>query len=79
MDKHTLSILVDNRPGVLTRVTGLLARRGYNIESLAVGPTEDKTVSRIMLIATTDDATIEQIKKQLHKLINVHTIKEVDS
>lgn len=76
MPEHTLSILVDNKPGVLTRVTGLIARRGYNIESLAVDRTEDPRLSEITLVTAADDVPVEQIKKQLHKLINVHTITE---
>lgn len=75
--QHTLSILVDNKPGVLTRVTGLIARRGYNIESLAVDKTEDPRLSRVTLVTTADAVPIEQIKKQLHKLINVHKIVEL--
>ena len=70
--KHTLSVLVENKPGVLTRVTSLFARRGFNIDSLAVGPTEDPTLSRITIVVSAEDTPIEQITKQLHKLINVH-------
>jgi len=77
MAEHTLSILVDNKPGVLTRVTGLIARRGYNIESLSVDKTEDPRLSRVTLVTTAEDVPIEQIKKQLHKLINVHKIVEL--
>jgi acetolactate synthase-1/3 small subunit len=77
MAEHTLSLLVDNRPGVLTRVTGLIARRGYNIESLAVDKTEDPRLSRVTLVTTAEDVPVEQIKKQLHKLINVHKIVEL--
>lgn len=77
MAEHTLSILVDNKPGVLTRVTGLIARRGYNIESLAVDKTEDPRLSRVTLVTTAEDVPLEQIKKQLHKLINVHKIVEL--
>ena len=77
MAEHTLSILVDNKPGVLTRVTGLIARRGYNIESLAVDKTENPRLSRVTLVTTAEDVPIEQIKKQLHKLINVHKITEL--
>lgn len=79
MAEHTLSILVDNKPGVLTRVTGLIARRGYNIESLAVDSTEDPKLSRVTLVTTADEVPLEQIKKQLHKLINVHKILELNS
>ncbi|MDR2671985.1 MAG: acetolactate synthase small subunit [Coriobacteriales bacterium] len=77
MPEHTFSILVDNKPGVLTRVTGLIARRGYNIESLAVDTTEDPRVSRVTLVTSAEDVPIEQIKKQLNKLINVHKIVEL--
>ena len=74
---HTLSILVDNAPGVLTRVAGLVARRGFNIESLAVGPTEDSTRSRITLVVDASGAAIEQVTKQLHKLVNVYKINDL--
>lgn len=75
--KHVLSILVENKPGVLSRVTGLISRRGFNIESLSVGPTEDPTVSRITAIVTADSVAFEQITKQLHKLISVHKITDL--
>jgi acetolactate synthase I/III small subunit len=75
---HTLSVLVENRPGVLTRVTSLFARRGFNIDSLAVGPTEDPTLSRITLVVSAADTPLEQITKQLHKLINVIKIQDLD-
>ena|ERR1700754_3860586 len=76
--KHILSILVENKPGVLTRVTGLFARRAFNIDTLAVGPTDDPTVSRITL--TLDGAVhpIDQVTKQLHKLINVLKIRDLE-
>jgi acetolactate synthase I/III small subunit len=76
--KHTLSILVENKPGVLTRIAGLFARRGFNIDTLAVGPTEDERVSRITL--TLDGAVhpIDQVTKQLHKLINVLKIRDLE-
>ena len=74
---RTLSILVDNQPGVLTRVAGLVARRGFNIESLAVGHTEDPTRSRITLVVDADKAATEQVTKQLHKLINVYKINDL--
>jgi len=77
MAEHTLAILVDNRPGVLTRVTGLIARRGYNIESLSVDKTDDPGLSRVTLVANAEDVPIEQITKQLHKLINVHKIYDL--
>ncbi len=76
--KHTLSVLVENKPGVLTRVTSLFARRGFNIDSLAVGPTEDPTLSRITIVVVAEDTPIEQITKQLHKLINVLKIQDLD-
>ena len=72
--RHTLSVLVENKPGVLSRVTGLVSRRGFNIESLSVGPTEDQTLSRLTIIMIADDVAYEQITKQLHKLISVHKI-----
>ncbi|NTU89597.1 MAG: acetolactate synthase small subunit [Actinobacteria bacterium] len=74
---HTLSVLVENKPGVLTRITSLFARRGFNIDSLAVGETEDSTISRITISVRADNASIEQITKQLHKLINVVKINEL--
>ena len=75
--KHVLSVLVENRPGVLSRVTGLISRRGFNIESLSVGPTEDPTMSRVTAIVQADDVAFEQITKQLHKLISVHKITDL--
>jgi acetolactate synthase I/III small subunit len=75
---HTLSVLVENKPGVLTRVTSLFARRGFNIDSLAVGPTEDETLSRITIVVRAEDTPLEQITKQLHKLINVIKIQDLD-
>ncbi|MDD5137059.1 MAG: acetolactate synthase small subunit [Candidatus Omnitrophica bacterium] len=74
--KHTISVLVENKFGVLARVAGLFSARGFNIDSLAVGETEDPTVSRMTIISKGDDKTLEQIKKQLNKLIDV--IKVVD-
>jgi len=76
--KHVLSILVENKPGVLTRVAGLFARRGFNIETLTVGPTDDEAISRITL--TVDGALhpIDQVTKQLHKLINVLKIRDLE-
>ncbi len=71
MKKHTISLLVDNEPGVLARVSGLFCGRGFNIESLCVAETLDSSVSRITLVTRGDDAVAEQIKKQLNKLINV--------
>lgn len=75
--KHILSVLVENRPGVLSRVTGLISRRGFNIESLSVGPTEDATMSRVTAIVMADDVAFEQITKQLHKLVSVHKITDL--
>ena len=69
--KHVLSVLVENRPGVLSRVTGLISRRGFNIESLSVGPTEDPTLSRVTAIVLADDVAYEQITKQLHKITDL--------
>jgi acetolactate synthase-1/3 small subunit len=76
--KHILSITVENKPGVLTRIAGLFARRGFNIDTLAVGPTDDDAVSRITL--TLDGAVhpIDQVTKQLHKLINVLKIRDLE-
>ncbi|HRA75044.1 MAG TPA: acetolactate synthase small subunit [Propionicimonas sp.] len=79
MNTHTLSVLVENKPGVLARVAGLFARRGYNIESLAVGPTERPELSRITLqVAVSSPQVLEQIVKQLNKLIEVLKIVELD-
>jgi len=76
--KHTLSILVENKPGVLTRIAGLFARRGFNIDTLTVGPTDDDRISRITL--TLDGAVhpIDQVTKQLHKLVNVLKIRDLE-
>ncbi len=76
--KHILSILVENKPGVLTRISGLFARRGFNIDTLAVGPTDDDSVSRMTL--TLDGAVhpIDQVTKQLHKLVNVLKIRDLE-
>lgn len=73
--KHTISILVENHAGVLARVTGLFARRGFNIDSLAVGVTDDERVSRITIVADGSAYTLEQIEKQLNKLIDVIKVK----
>ena len=78
LSTHTLSVLVENKPGVLARVSSLVSRRGYNIESLAVGPTEYPTMSRITLAVTVDDQVLEQITKQLNKLIEVLKIVELE-
>ena len=77
--KHTLSILVENKPGVLTRVAGLFARRGFNIESLAVGTSEDPTLSRITITIDGEAQPVDQVTKQLHKLINVIKIRDLES
>lgn len=75
--RHVLSVLVENKSGVLSRVAGLISRRGFNIESLSVGPTEDPTMSRITIIMDADAVAYEQITKQLHKLISVHKITDL--
>lgn len=74
--QHTITVLVENKPGVLARVSGLFARRGFNIESLAVSITDDPTMSRMTIVVTGDDSTLEQINKQTNKLIDV--IKVID-
>jgi acetolactate synthase-1/3 small subunit len=74
--KHTISVIVENKPGVLSRVSGLFARRGFNIESLAVGVTEDPNISRMTIVAEGDERDLEQITKQLYKLID--TIRVFD-
>ena len=75
--RHTLSVVVENVPGVLTRVTSLFARRGYNIDSLAVGTTEDPTLSRITVVCSAADTPLEQITKQIYKLINVTKVSDI--
>lgn len=77
MPKHTLSVLVENTPGVLARVAGLFSRRGFNIESLAVGPTEVDDMSRMTIVVDAAQAPLEQVTKQLNKLINVLKIVEL--
>jgi acetolactate synthase-1/3 small subunit len=74
--RHTISVIVENKPGVLSRVAGLFARRGFNIESLAVGVTEDPSISRMTIVAEGDERDLEQITKQLYKLID--TLKVFD-
>lgn len=74
--QHTITALVENKPGVLARVSGLFARRGFNIESLAVSITDDPSVSRMTIVVTGDDAVLEQITKQLHKLIDVIKVED---
>ncbi|MCU0567009.1 MAG: acetolactate synthase small subunit [Oculatellaceae cyanobacterium Prado106] len=75
--KHTLSVLVEDESGVLSRIAGLFARRGFNIESLAVGPAEQLGISRITMVVYGDDAAIEQVTKQLYKLINVLKVQDI--
>ena len=76
--KHILSILVENKPGVLTRIAGLFARRGFNIDTLAVGPTDDERFSRITLTLDGAKHPIDQVTKQLHKLVNVLKIRDLE-
>ena len=78
MSRHTLSVLVQDQPGVLARVAGLFSRRGFNIESLAVGPTELADVSRMTIVVNVEGLPLEQVTKQLNKLINVLKIVELD-
>jgi acetolactate synthase-1/3 small subunit len=78
MSKHTLSVLVENKPGVLARVSGLFSRRGFNIDSLAVGETEHPEISRITIVVNADASPLEQVTKQLNKLVNVLKIVELD-
>jgi acetolactate synthase-1/3 small subunit len=79
MNRHTLSVLVEDKPGVLARVAGLFSRRGFNIESLAVGPTEVSDVSRMTIVVAVDELPLEQVTKQLNKLVNVIKIVELES
>ncbi|MEV5300574.1 acetolactate synthase small subunit [Amycolatopsis methanolica] len=78
MTRHTLSVLVENVPGVLARVAGLFSRRGFNIESLAVGPTENPEVSRMTIVVAVEELPLEQVTKQLNKLVNVIKIVELE-
>ncbi|MGI8522215.1 MAG: acetolactate synthase small subunit [Nocardioides sp.] len=78
MTTHTLSVLVENKPGVLARIAGLFSRRGYNIDSLAVGPTEHEEISRMTIVVSLDDSPLEQVTKQLNKLIEVIKVVELD-
>lgn len=78
MSRHTLSVLVENKPGVLTRVAALFARRAFNIHSLAVGPTEHESISRITVVVDVEDLPLEQVTKQLNKLVNVLKIVELE-
>jgi acetolactate synthase-1/3 small subunit len=75
--KHTIAVLVENKAGVLSRISGLFARRGFNIDSLAVGPTEDPRVSRVTIIVDGDDYMAEQVTKQLNKLIDVLKVRNL--
>nr|YP_010903443.1 acetohydroxyacid synthetase small subunit [Hypnea cryptica]WCH55896.1 acetohydroxyacid synthetase small subunit [Hypnea cryptica] len=75
--KHTLSVLVEDEAGVLSRIAGLFARRGFNIESLAVGPAEKPGISRLTMIVPGDNRTIEQLTKQLYKLINILKVQDI--
>jgi acetolactate synthase-1/3 small subunit len=79
MSRHTLSVLVEDQPGVLARISSLFSRRGFNIESLAVGPTETPNVSRITLVVAVEGLPLEQVTKQLNKLINVLKIVELEA
>ncbi|WP_277211881.1 acetolactate synthase small subunit [Isoptericola croceus] len=79
MSRHTLSVLVENKPGVLTRVAGLFARRAFNIHSLAVGPTEHEEISRITVVVDVEEHPLEQVTKQLNKLVHVIKIVELDA
>ena len=78
MNRHTLSVLVEDKPGVLARVAGLFSRRGFNIESLAVGPTEVPEVSRMTIVVAVEDLPLEQVTKQLNKLVEVIKVVELE-
>jgi acetolactate synthase-1/3 small subunit len=78
VSKHTLSVLVEDRPGVLARIAGLFSRRGFNIDSLAVGPTEHPDVSRMTVVVDVEDLPLEQVTKQLNKLIEVIKVVELE-
>src|SRR3954452_25143725 len=78
MSRHTLSVLVENKRGVLARVASLFSRRGFNIDSLAVGPTEHSDVSRMTIVVNVEDLPLEQVTKQLNKLVNVIKIVALD-
>ncbi len=75
--KHTLSVLVENKPGVLARIAGLFRRRGFNIDSLAVAPTEDTRYSRMTIVVDLEGKPLEQVTKQLHKLVNVIKVSDL--
>lgn len=78
MSKHTLSVLVEDKPGVLARISALFSRRGFNIESLAVGPTEHDEISRMTIVVNVESSPLEQVTKQLNKLVEVIKIVELD-
>jgi acetolactate synthase-1/3 small subunit len=78
MSRHTLSVLVENKPGVLARIAGLFSRRGFNIDSLAVGPTEHADVSRMTILVNVEELPLEQVTKQLNKLVEVIKIVELE-
>ncbi len=78
MPKHTLSVLVEDKPGVLARIAGLFSRRGFNIDSLAVGPTEHPDISRMTVVVDVDELPLEQVTKQLNKLVEVLKVVELD-
>ncbi len=78
MSRHTLSVLVEDKPGVLARIAGLFSRRGFNIESLAVGPTERVDISRMTIVVNVESTPLEQVTKQLNKLVEVIKIVELD-
>ncbi|MGE9807947.1 MULTISPECIES: acetolactate synthase small subunit [unclassified Janibacter] len=78
MSKHTLSVLVENKPGVLTRISALFSRRGFNIDSLAVGPTEHEEISRMTVVVDVDALPLEQVTKQLNKLVEVLKVVELE-
>jgi acetolactate synthase-1/3 small subunit len=79
VSRHTLSVLVENKPGVLARVASLFSRRGFNIDSLAVGPTEHDEISRMTIVVNVEELPLEQVTKQLNKLVNVIKIVELDT
>jgi acetolactate synthase-1/3 small subunit len=79
MSTHTLSVLVENKPGVLARIAGLFSRRGFNIDSLAVGPTEHPEVSRMTIVVNVETSPLEQVTKQLNKLVEVIKVVELDT
>ena len=78
MSKHTLSVLVEDKPGVLARIAGLFSRRGFNIDSLAVGPTEHDEISRMTVVVDVEDLPLEQVTKQLNKLVEVIKVVELE-